>query len=109
VLLSPDLYRTQIAPQYRRIFEAFRASIIHVHSGSLHIVDELLSEPRLTAIQVSRDWPAGPQIDELIPIFQKILTVKPLVITGPVSRRDLDSLKDRLSSRGLCLDVLITD
>ena len=109
VLLSPDLYRTQIAPQYRRIFEAFPNSIIHVHSGSLHIVDELLSEPHLTAIQVSRDWPAGPQIDELIPIFQKILTAKPLVITGPVSRRDLDSLKTRLSPRGLCLDVLITD
>ena len=109
VLVSPEMFREQMAAQYRRIYEAFPASIMHVHSGGLHIIDELLSDERLTAIQVTRDFPGGPSVEELRPSFVHIQKHKPLVITGAMSRNELDMLLMHLSPSRLCLDVRVTD
>ena len=55
-----------------------------------------------TAIQVALDTGSTPftPIDR-IPIFARILEEKPLFIQGVMTRRELDTLLERLPSRGL--------
>jgi hypothetical protein len=58
-------------------------------------------------IQVSIDFPGGPLATEVMPILQKIVQKKPLVVTGPVTREELAAL-ERLEPQGrLCMLVEI--
>ena len=105
VLFSPDMYEEHFLPRDRKVFEAFENTIIHVHSGSLHIAGALASARSLGAVQVSIDIPAGPSIEEMLPALHIIQETKPLVITGPATRDELDLLVRELDPTGLCLDV----
>jgi hypothetical protein len=104
VLLSPGLYRRHALPADSRIFGAFQTVIIHVHSGCLHIADELLQADELDAVQVSIDHPGGPLATEIMPILERIRSVKPLLVTGPVSSTELEQLQ-ALPAKGLALDL----
>lgn len=107
-LLSPRLYRDFLLPCDARICAAFDYPLIHTHSGVLHImVDALLALEPLRAIQVSMDYPGGPPLAELLPLFRQINAHKPLIITGPVSQSELDILLQSLSPRGVCLQVTL--
>lgn len=105
VLLSPELYREYFLPGDARIFRHFEYVVIHVHSACLHIVDDLLAQDELNAIQVSLDFPGGPSMDEVLPILERIQGKKPLILTGPVTDKFLQLLLDVLSPAGLCLAV----
>lgn len=105
VLLSPRLYRERFLPCYARIFRRFEYSVIHLHSGCLHIVDDLLEQEELNAIQVSIDFPGGPLAEEVLPVLERMHQKKPLILTGAVTDRALRLLLDTLSPAGLCLAV----
>ncbi len=105
VLLSPELYRDHFFPRDRRIFERFDCTAIHTHSGCLHIAPILSSEPALNAIQVALDVPAGPSVEQLVPVFQEIQKTHPLIIAGPVRGNELEMLRRELNPAGLCLDL----
>jgi len=110
VLLSPNLYKERLLPYERRIMEAFEYSLIHLHSGVVHIVaDALVEVEGLNAIQVSADYPGGPLFPEILPILSKIQEAKPLILTGPVTKSELDVLIDALSPRGLCIEVSLIE
>ena len=105
-LLSPRLYREFLLPCDRRICAAFDYPLIHTHSGVLPIiVDVLLELPALRAIQAGFDYPAGPSVAELLPHLRKVSGRKPLIITGGVTREELDLMLASLSPQGLCLQV----
>lgn len=53
------------------------------------------------------DYPGGPPLAELLPLFRRINAHKPLIITGPVSHSELDMLLQSLSPRGICLQVTL--
>ena len=102
-LLSPSLYRKQVLPHDRRIIETVDYPLIHLHSGCLHIVDDLLELEALKAIQVSLDYPGGPLASDVMPILQRILQKKSLIVTGPVTGAELLEL-EALSPQGrLCM------
>ena len=91
-------------PYDTRISEAVDTSIIHLHSCSLHVVDELLKIERPQAIQVIIETgPNVPSIPDLVPIFRRILGVKPLVADGPMTEDELHLLQDELPHNGLCI------
>ena len=104
-LVSPQVYRNQIREHDRKVLEAFDFSLIHVHSGCLHIADELIEIDALRAIQVSIDFPGGPLTHEILPILQKILAHKPLIVTGPVTQDELEALESLEPAGGLCLQL----
>ena len=107
-LLSPRMYQDFLLPCDERICAAFDYPLIHTHSGGLCIMaDALLELERISAIQVSLDYPAGPSVAALLPIFQKINREKPLIITGGLTEEELNLLLSNLSPRGLCLQVSI--
>jgi len=108
-LISPDHYRQFLLPCDRRIFQQADYPMIHLHSGSLYTVDLLLEEEELAGIQVSLDFPSGPSIASLVPTFAKILTRKPLVVSGPCKLEEFRLLVESLPPHGLLLLPRIED
>ena len=98
-MLSPAVYRERVLEADRRVIEAFDYPLIHVHSGCLHIADVLLGVEALKVIQVSIDFPGGPLAAEVMPILQRIVRKKPLIVTGPVTEEELAAL-EKLEPRG---------
>ncbi|MHB9034848.1 MAG: hypothetical protein ACYC6L_17595 [Anaerolineae bacterium] len=105
-LLSPAQYRDWFLPFDTLLAEAADFSLIHLHSGSLHTVPALLEKARPQAIQVSLDpQPSGPPLEALLPVFNRILQVKPLIVDGALSADQVNQVLDTLPSDGLCLIV----
>lgn len=102
--LSPRHYAEWFLPYDVSISESVDYSIIHLHSCSLHTVDALLEVERPHAIQITLETsPGAPTLEELVPIFGKILAVKPLIAEGPLSEDDVQFLLDRVPQDGLCI------
>ncbi|MCC7263814.1 MAG: hypothetical protein IT369_14975 [Candidatus Latescibacteria bacterium] len=107
-LLSPALYREFLLPCDERICASFDYPLMHTHSGFIRMAAPVLLEVRgLRAVQVSLDWPAGPGVAELLPVFRQLNDHLPLIITGALERAELDLLLAKLQPAGLCLQVNI--
>jgi hypothetical protein len=103
-LTSPKQYAEHLAPWDLHTAQVADYSIMHLHSGSLHVIDTLLATPLPTAIQVSLDPPpSAPPWQELLPIFARILAHKPLLIDGYLSKKEAHALQDRLRHGGLAI------
>ena len=102
--LSPKHYAQWYLPYDARISESVDYSVIHLHSVSLHTVDALLSVERPNVIQIIIETSANaPTLDAMIPIFRKILAVKPIIIEGPLTEYEVRRLLDELPLGGLCI------
>jgi hypothetical protein len=106
-MLSPRTYRERVRRHDRRVIEAFEFPLIHVHSGCLHIVDELLEIEALRCIQVSIDYPGGPLASEVLPVLERILPRKALIVSGPVSEEESETLGRLTPGGGLCLQLQV--
>jgi len=103
-LLSPALYRQWLRPALERIVGEFAYSMFHLHSGSLHLVEEVASVPGLGALQVSVDEPPyAPPILELTHALRRAQEHVPLFVEGPMTQAEFQGLQERLSPRGLAL------
>ena len=104
-MLSPKVYREQVLEHDRRVIEAFDFPLIHLHSVCLHVVDDLLEVEALRAVQVSIDFPGGPLAAEVMPILERVVRKKALIVTGPVTEDELVSLEGLAGQGNLCLRV----
>jgi len=103
-MLSAAQYRDWYLPYDQQIATAADYAVIHLHSGSLHTVGPILEIERPQAIQVSLDpQPSGPPLERLLPVFQRILQAKPLIVDGELNTRQVQTLLERLPSDGLCI------
>jgi hypothetical protein len=100
VFLSPALNRRFLLPRDQETAEAFDYTAIHLHSKSLHTVDDLLTLDAMAAIQVVVD-DGGPSVTSLMPTFQRIQKRKPLMLFGHLTREDYQELAEGLSAHGL--------
>ena len=108
VLISPSIYEKMFLPYDMEIIKASEYQVFHLHSANIHVAELLLGVRELKAIQVSIDYPArafSPPVEDLLPIFKGILEEKPLIISGPVSRRGLRLIQRELPPEGLALDL----
>lgn len=71
VFISPEIFREFLLPYNKEIIENLDYSLFHVHSGGLHILDDLLKIKKLDAIQITLD-PTNRVLRSLMPIFKKI-------------------------------------
>ncbi len=104
-MLSPGLYRERVLEYDRRIIESFDFPLIHLHSGCLHVVEPLLDMAALSAVQVSIDHPGGPLATDVMPVLERIVKRKPLIVTGPVTAAELERLRSLVDLGSLCLRV----
>lgn len=102
--LSAQQYARWFLPYDVRIAEVFDFTVIHLHSGSLHTVEPLLTVARPQAIQVTVDpEPSAPPVEALVPRFRKILSGKALILDGPLSAAQVELLRQELPHDGLCI------
>lgn len=108
--VSARTYEEFFFPYEEKICSQYDYSMVHLHSGFLHTVDTFLKTEYPTAVQVSLDTGSTPFTPhDLIPVFNKVLERKPLFITGPCTQRELDEMLKALPSKGLCLNVRLSD
>ncbi|MHB1004991.1 MAG: uroporphyrinogen decarboxylase/cobalamine-independent methonine synthase family protein [Chloroflexota bacterium] len=100
-MLSPRQFREYFLPSYRKVFAAFDYPCLHLHSGAVHVVDEVLTVQELRAIEFTMD-PLGPPLSRMMPVFKRIQGQKPLIVFE-LSVHDLYEVADTLSSQGLFL------
>jgi len=102
--ISAQTYKDVFFPWDRYICEQFDHSVIHTHSGYLHHMEVVLEEKHPTAIQVSLDTGSTPhQVRDLLPIFKRVLEVKPLIVQGDMTLDEMNLLLDELPHKGLCI------
>ena len=105
-ILSPAHYRQFLKGPAEKICEDYDYTAVHLHPASFFIVDELLEIERLKAIEINKDV-GGPSIPEMIPVFQKILEKKNLIIWGDLDEADIDVILNELPMRGIFLNPIM--
>ena len=107
--LSRDTFHEFFMPNCRRVVESFEYQVFHTHSAFPQLAEWVMEIDGLKCIEVALD-PQGPTIDQSIPLWNRILQEKSLLIIGPVTRTQLDLLVNSLSPGGLWLDIeLVTE
>lgn len=108
-ILSPTLYREIIKPFDDRICEAYPTNMMHLHSSSFHLLDDLLAIHALKAVEINKDI-GGPSIRDMMPIFRRILDHSlRLVIWGALDQDDLDFVCQAFPSQGIFLNLVAAD
>lgn len=106
VLLPPSVYVRHVLPYDRRILKVFEYPLIHTHQPCMRqVLQALLDIRELKALQMSLDRPNGPPVSEIIPMMRKVLERKSLIVTGVVTRGELELMLRTLDPRGLCLNI----
>jgi hypothetical protein len=105
-LFSPELYVRFLQPHDRRMGEAFPRSAIHLHSSSLHLLEEILDVGALGCIQINKDV-GNVTIAEMLGSFRKVQAGgRCLLIRGKLTPEDVALLRDTLSPDGLYLQIV---
>ena len=78
----------------------------NLHPASFFILDHLLANEGLRAIQVNKDV-GGPSVEEMLPHLQRIAAKKNLILWGDYSPAELDFLRKHLPSRGLFFNFMV--
>lgn len=106
---SPKLFRRYVQAVDRMLAGAFASSFVHLHSTSLFLLDAFLEIGEIQCYEINRDA-LGPGLDVLIPYFERVQKAgKPLLIRGSFGAEDLRALMGSLESRGLFLNIMISD
>lgn len=106
-LFSPQLYVRHLQPHDRRMGEAFPWSAIHLHSSSLHLLDEILDVEALRCIQINKDV-GNVTIAEMLESFRKVQSRgRSLLIRGKLTPEDVALLRGALSPVGLYLQIVV--
>lgn len=110
-LLSGKTYRDWIAPLDREMVRQYDYSLMHLHSGQLQMLPAVLEIGELTAVQIALDPPPyGPPAGSLLSHFRAVQEAgKSLLVTGPVTRAELDRMLATLPPRGLALRLELMD
>lgn len=102
--LSRKHYEEFLMPCDLKVARAFEYETYHTHSGFPQLAEWVLDIGEVRCIEVALD-PSGPTIEENIPLWNRILEKKPLIVIGPVTQKQLDMMVSELSPGGLWLDI----
>ncbi len=79
--VSPEVYREQILPFDREVFQSSPMSIMHIHNNGLHHAPALVEVPELDAIQCWLDpYPLGERKSYEVKMLRMIAEHKPLIV-----------------------------
>jgi len=101
-ILSPTYFRDSFLPAYRKIAGAFDTATIHFHSSSVQHIDALLEIDEFAAIEWGLD-PVGPSLEDMVPIFKRILETKCVIIMNIKTDKEVRMLLEKLPHEGLCI------
>lgn len=102
-VMSPNTFREHFIPHYRRLAAAFDTVTIHFHSSAFQHADALLEASCFDAIEWGMD-PIGPTLEQMIPVFRKILEAGPcLILMNIKTDAEIGMLLSKLPHDGLCI------
>lgn len=109
--LSPALYTEFIQPVDRKICQAFDYPTIHFHSAHHVHGDAVTDIAELGALQFNLEPPPyGPTLEEWIPLLQRLIRKKPLILQArTLTRAQVDRLLTALPPQGLYLDTHVQE
>ncbi len=82
--------------------------LFHLHPSSFFIIDQLIDLDALKVIQINKDL-GGPSVEEMLPVFKKVLAKKQLVVWGEFDDDEIALLLDQLPAKGLMLHLVAPD
>ena len=104
VNISEKLFREFLEPADAKIIEASPYQVFHTHSGFPDLSKWVLELEGLKAVEVTMDL-ISPSLEELLPVWKKILARKSLIVTGTFTEDQIKMIVSKLDSSGLFLDV----
>lgn len=106
-LFSPDLYVKYLQEEDQRVASAFPYQVIHLHSSSLLLLEQILDINVLKCVQINKDQ-GGWGVPKMLPLFQMVQKRgKRLLVRGKLEGEDLVVLRKGLSPNGLYLQIVI--
>ena len=108
-LLSPALYRDFLLENERRYCGSYRYTLTHLHPSSFHLLDDILSNENLKAVEINKDS-GGPTVKEMLPFYLKVLESKRcLVIWGDLNEEELQLVIDNVPLKGVFFNLVLPD
>ncbi|MDR0718916.1 MAG: hypothetical protein LBF78_04710 [Treponema sp.] len=106
-LLSPALYREFLLENEKRFCGAYRYTMMHLHPSSFHLLDDILGNENLKAVEINKDA-GGPSVAQMLPRFRKVLDKKrSLVIWGDLTEEEIQLALDNLGPGGIFFSILL--
>lgn len=108
-LYSPRLYRRFVLPCDERLCAMTPYTLMHLHATHIPLLDAILSNRKLGAVQMSKDE-GGFTLAQMLPAWQAIQRAgRPLVVKGRFALDEVALLKSSLSPSGLCVQPVVDD
>jgi hypothetical protein len=104
-IMSPALYREFLLEPERRICEGHDYTAIHLHPSSFFLLDELLANDWLKAVEVNKDV-GGPSVLEMIPELKKITAKKNLIFWGDFTPEELECVRKNLPKGRIFFNII---
>lgn len=106
VNLSEKHFREFLEPAENKIIEASEFQVFHTHSGLPNYAEWISKIEGLKVVEMTID-PISPTVEELIPLWKRILERKSLIITGTLNEKQVKLIVSKLDFSGLFLDIEI--
>jgi len=105
-LLSPELYREFFLENERYVCEKYQYTLMHLHSSSFHLLDDILCNEKLRALEINKDV-GGLPVNQMLPYFRKVLDKERcLVIWGDLSEEDILLISENIPLKGVFFVVI---
>ena len=106
--LSADDYMDLLFASDDEALESMDTPWMHTHSGQIRLAPEFLKHPGLRGLQVVNDWPAGPKVEDMIPML-KLVQESHCLLLRKFTPEDLELLLPELRCDRLYVDTQCDD
>ena len=108
-LLSPPLYRDFFLENERYFCSKYKYNMMHLHSSSFHLLDDILCNENLKALEINKDE-NGLSVEQMLPHFRKILRKKLcLVIWGNLNEKEIQLVCNNMPLEGVFFNMVPPD
>jgi hypothetical protein len=103
-LISPATYRQHFFKYDCQVAASNETPWMHIHSEEARLIPEFIKIPKLRAIQVVSDYPAGPGLMEILPLL-KLVQENHGLILRKYPMAEIEEILPELAGRKLVVDT----
>ena len=100
-LVSPQLHRKFVLPCHHQVVKNIEFAYLHLHSGQLHTLDNLLEDNQLVYYELCPD--VGYDMGELIAALRKILRHRCVIVHAFFTAEQMAEIIESVPPQGLCI------
>jgi hypothetical protein len=108
-LLSPALYREFLLPNEIMMCGKYPYTMMHLHPSSFHLLDDILSNENLKAVEINKDV-GGPGVAQMLEQYKKVLDKgRNLVVWGNLDEEEIQLVCDNVQLNGIFFNILLPE